>query len=486
MSSPLASLQPSVLWKHFDALRCIPRPSGHEEAVLAHLRSWAEAHGLVYRSDTVGNLCIAVPATRGREKAPTVILQGHVDMVTEKDKSTSFDFLKDPIEVIVEGDWVIAPKTTLGADNGMGVAAALGVVDDPAISHGPLELLFTVDEETALTGATNLDGKLLTGRTLLNLDSEEDGVLFVGCAGGCTSDLFLDLSPSPSPQGWTELQIDVSGLKGGHSGLTIHENRGNSLKILARLLARILERGPLRLVRIEGGNKHNAIPREASAVISVPAGSAPIVQELATAVCRDALQEIGGIDPDLHIAVRPLAGPHPSASEAITTRLVRLLLGLPHGALVMSRDIAGLVETSTNLAVAATADGRVQIITSSRSSVASALRNVLDQIRAVGELSGARVSERNGYPGWQPNMASPLLELCRSTWKQLYGTEARVTAVHAGLECGIIGEKLGGGVDMISFGPWLEGVHAPGEKVNWKSVQRFFAFLSAVLDRLSS
>ena len=261
----LLRLQPSVLWKHFDALRRIPRPSGHEEAVMAHLRSWAEARGLAHRSDAVGNLVIYVPGTKGREKAPAVILQGHVDMVAEKDKSTDFDFLKDPIEVVVEGDWVVAPKTTLGADNGIGVAAAQAVADDPAVSHGPLELLFTVDEETALTGATNLDGSLLTGRTMLNLDSEEDGTLFVGCAGGCTTDLVFDLSPSASPQGWTELEINVTGLKGGHSGLAIHENRGNAIKILAELLSRTLARGPVRLVRIEGGNKHNAIPREASA-----------------------------------------------------------------------------------------------------------------------------------------------------------------------------------------------------------------------------
>jgi dipeptidase D len=326
----------------------------------------------------------------------------------------------------------------------------------------------------------------LTGRTLLNLDSEEDGVLFVGCAGGCTSELRFDLSPSASPQGWTELEINVAGLKGGHSGITIHENRGNAIKVLAEVLARTLARGPVRLVRIEGGNKHNAIPREASAVIAVPAGSAPMVKELAAAVARDTLQEIGGIDPDLRIDVRRIEGRDSSASETTTTRLVRVLQAMPHGALVMSRDLPGLVETSSNLAVASTADGRAEIVTSSRSSVAPALRKVLDQVRAVGELGGASVTELNGYPGWQPNMASPLLALCRSTWKQLHGDEAKVTAVHAGLECGIINERLGGGVDMISFGPWLEGVHAPGEKVNWKTVQRFFAFLGAVLERLST
>ena len=341
MSSPIASLEPSLLWKHFDALRCIPRPSGHEEAVMAHLRSWAESRGLAHRSDAVGNLIIYVPGTKGREKAPAVILQGHVDIVAEKDKSTDFDFLKDPIEVVVEGDWVIAPKTTLGADNGIGVAAAQAVADDTAVSHGPLELLFTVDEETALTGATNLEGSLFTGRKMLNLDSEEDGSLFVGCAGGCTSDLAFDLSPSASPQGWIEMEINVSGLKGGHSGLAIHENRGNAIKILAELLARSLARGPLRLVCIEGGNKHNAIPREANAAIAVPAGSAAVVEELAAAVARDTLQEISGIDPDLRIEVRPADGRRTSASEAATKRLVRLVQALPHGALVMSRDIPG-------------------------------------------------------------------------------------------------------------------------------------------------
>jgi dipeptidase D len=486
MSNPLASLQPSILWKHFDALRCIPRPSGHLEAAMAHLRSWADSRGLAHRTDAVGNLIVYVPGAKGREKAPAVILQAHADMVAEKDKSTDFDFLKDPIEVVVEGDWVVAPRTTLGADNGIGIAAAQAVADDAAVSHGPLELLFTVDEETALTGATGLDGSLLTGRILLNLDSEEDGTLFVGCAGGCTTDLGFDLSPSVSPQDWTQLEINVTGLKGGHSGLTIHENRGNAIKILADVLSRILARGPARLIHIEGGNKRNAIPREASAVVAVPAGSTTAVEESAAAAAYDALRDIGRNDPGLRIEVHPAEGRRASACEATTTRLVQLLQALPHGALVTSRDIPGLVETSTNLGVISTADGRVTIVTSSRSSVAPAMRNVLDQIRAVAELGGASVAEHNAYPGWQPNMASPLLAACRSIWKQLHGTEAHVTAVHAGLECGIINERLGGGLDMISFGPWVEGCHAPGEKVNWKTVQRFFAFLSTLLERLSS
>lgn len=486
MSSPLASLKPSLIWKHFDALRQIPRPSGHEEAVMAHIRAWADARGFKHSTDAVGNVVVYVPGTKGREKAPPVILQGHVDIVAEKDKSTNFDFLKDPIEVVVEGDWVIAPKTTLGADNGIGVAAAQAVADDEAIAHGPLELLFTVDEETALTGATNLDGSLFSGRTMLNLDSEEDGTLFVGCAGGCTTDFALELSPGATPQGWTGLEINVTGLKGGHSGLAIHENRGNAIKILADVLGRILAAGSVRLVRIEGGNKHNAIPREASAAIVLPADAAASVAEIAAAVVRDVLQESGDIDPDLRINVSPIEASATSASAEATASLVRLLIALPHGALVMSRALPGLVETSTNLAVISTSDSRAEIVTSSRSSVAPALRKVLDQLRAIGDLAGATVSERGAYPGWQPNMASPLLAFCRDAWKELHGTDAHVTAVHAGLECGIINERIGGGLDMISFGPWLDGVHAPGEKVNWKTVERFYNFLGDLLNRLSA
>ncbi|MEN6450511.1 MAG: beta-Ala-His dipeptidase [Thermoguttaceae bacterium] len=485
MSNPLASLEPSILWNHFDALRRIPRPSGHEKAVMAHLKAWADARGFKHRSDSIGNLVISVPGTKGREKAPTVILQAHVDMVAEKDKSTDFDFLNDPIEVVVEGDWVVAPKTTLGADDGLGVVAAQAAADDANVAHGPLELLFTVEEESSLAGATNVDPSLLTGRTLLNLDSEDDGTLFVGCAGGCTIELSFDLSPSASPRDWTQLDITVTGLKGGHSGLTIHENRGNALKVLADLLGRVLAQGPMRLVRIEGGNKHNAIPREANASVAMPAGSTSVVKELAAAVVHDTLQEIGRIDPGVRIEVRQAEDCGVSASEETTRRLVRMLQAIPHGALVMSRDIPGLVETSSNLAVVSTADGRVEMVTSSRSSVAPALRKVLDQIHAIAELGGASLSERDGYPGWQPNMASPLVSLGRSLWKELHGADPHVTAVHAGLECGIISERLGGGLDMLSFGPQLDGVHAPGEKANWKTVKRFYAFLGALLDRLS-
>ncbi len=485
MTSPLAQLEPKSLWSHFDRLRQIPRPSGQEQQVREHVKRWAVDHRFAVREDAVGNVCVVVPATAGHEKARTVIVQGHLDIVAEKDKATTFDFSKDPIPVRVDGDWVVAEHTTLGADNGMGIAAAMASADDPSVVHGPMELLFTVDEETALTGASNLDPKLLQGRTLLNLDSEEDGTLFVGCAGGCTTEIEVGLKRVPAPSGFTALRIEVTGLKGGHSGLMIHENRGNSLKLLARVLKLWMTHGDVLLDSMEGGNKHNAIPREASAVVLVPTAKVPEAKKTAAELQKNALTEIATIDPGLEIKVVELttAVARPGDAES-TRRLVKMLIGLPHGVIAMSRDIPGLVETSTNVAVARTADDVVHITTSSRSSVEAALRFTLDQANAVIELAGAKCREISAYPGWQPNMASALLQTCKKVYKEMRGVEPKVTAIHAGLECGIIGEKLGG-ADMISFGPHLEGVHAPGEKVNIPSAARFWEFYKNLLKTLA-
>jgi dipeptidase D len=486
MDSPLSTLEPRTLWNHFDALRRIPRPSGHEARVREHIKRWAAERHLDVREDAVGNLRVRVPATPGHERARTVILQGHLDMVAEKDKATSFDFLQDAIEVRVDGEWVVADHTTLGADNGIGVAAALASVDEPGVVHGPLELLFTVDEETALTGASNLDGSLLEGRTLINLDSEEDGTLFVGCAGGCTTEITFELEKDAPAQEFVPIRLEVTGLKGGHSGLTIHENRGNSLKVLARVLSRWMERAPVLLATLEGGNKHNAIPREAGATVFVPAAFVAEARELAQDVRSRSLTEIGSIDPGLVVSVEEPAGtPARAAHAGSTRRLVLLLLALPHGVIAMSRDIPGLTETSTNLAVARSDGDRIIVTTSSRSSVAAALRFVLDQVKAVVELAGGASHELSSYPGWQPNLGSALLRVCQEAHRALRGGDPKVTAIHAGLECGIIGEKLGAGVDMISYGPLLEGVHAPGERVSIPSVGRFWEFHKEVLRRLA-
>ncbi|HQP38977.1 MAG TPA: aminoacyl-histidine dipeptidase [Polyangiaceae bacterium] len=485
MSSPLDNLEPSFVWKHFDQLRQIPRASGKEEKVLAHIKKWAADRKFAVREDSVGNLCVVVPATAGHEKARTVIVQGHVDMVAEKDKATTFDFDKDPIAVRIDGDWLIADHTTLGADNGLGVAAALASADDPSVVHGPMEILCTVDEETALTGATNLDPKLVEGRTLLNLDSEEDGTLFVGCAGGCNTEVDLPVKRAAAPSDHVAVRVEITGLKGGHSGLAIHENRGNSIKVLARVLHEWLRKTDLRVDAMEGGNKHNAIPREASAVVTIPKAFAQEARELAALTQKKALTELVTIDPGLTVTVtewkEPVAEP---ADPASTLRLIAMLIGLPHGVLAMSRDIPGLTETSTNVAIVKTDKAGFQVVTSTRSSVEAALRFGLDQAKAVVLLAGGTMSESGGYPGWQPNMSSPLLATCKSVFRELRGKEPHVTAIHAGLECGIIGEKLGG-ADMISFGPDLAGVHAPGEKVNIPSVARFWDFYKAVLRSLA-
>jgi len=485
MTSPLANLEPKFIWNHFDQIRQIPRPSRHEEQIIAHIKKWADERKFEWVEDKTLNLCVRVPATPGHEKARIVIIQGHLDMVAEKDSGTEFDFLKDPIPCRVDGDWVIADKTTLGADNGIGLAAGMAAADDPDVVHGPMELLFTIDEETGLTGATSLDGALLKGKILLNLDSEEDGVLFVGCAGGATSEIEFDLHRAAAPSGYVALKLSVSGLKGGHSGLNIIDNRANSIKVLTRIVTRWLDKHDVLVDSMEGGNKHNAIPREANAVLYVPEAFVADATAIAEAEKAAILTEFQTIDGGLAVAVAKTDGSGKPASLDATKRLAHMLIALPDGVSSMSRDIDGLVETSSNLAIIVTHGDKVDITTSSRSSVASALRGVLDEAKCVVALAGGRYKEVGAYPAWQPNMASPLLKTCKSVFQRLYGKEPKVTAIHAGLECGIIGEKIGTDADMISFGPQLEGVHAPGEKVQISTVGRFWDFYKEVLKELS-
>lgn len=484
MTSPLANLEPKFLWSHFDQIRQIPRPSGHEQALIAHIKNWAGERKFEWVEDKAGNLCVRVPGTKGHEKSPIVVIQGHMDMVAEKDSGTKFDFLKDPIHCRVDGDWVVADHTTLGADNGIGLAAGMGAADDPTVEHGPLELLFTVDEETGLTGATDLDASILRGKIMLNLDSEEDGVLFVGCAGGATSEIFFDLARIDVPAGHVAVKLEVSGLKGGHSGLNIIDNRANSVKVLCRVIDRWLEKHDVFVDSMSGGNKHNAIPREAVAVVAVPEAFVDEAKAIAAEEQATILTEYKTIDGGLTIKVESTDGAKKPANLDCTRRLVAMLTALPDGVSSMSRDIAGLVETSSNLAIVNTDGDKVQITTSSRSSVASALTGVLNEAKAVVRLAGAKYTEEGAYPAWQPNMDSALLKTCKGVFQELYGREPKVTAIHAGLECGIIGEKIGADADMISFGPQLEGVHAPGEKVKISTVVTFWNFYKKVLAAL--
>lgn len=485
MNDPLAKLEPRSVWEHFSSLLAIPRPSGHEAQVAKHLAEVARKHGFQAAQDSVGNLVITVPPTKGREKAPAVILQGHLDMVAEKNRDTKHDFLKDPIRPQIEGEWIRATGTTLGADNGIGVAAAMACATDPSVVHGPLQLLFTVDEETGLTGAMKLDASLLQGKTLLNLDSEEDGVLFVGCAGGSDTHLFFAPAWNAVPRGVSPYRLEVKGLRGGHSGLNIVENRGNALKLLARILAgAVIEGIPFHLGSFSGGSKHNAIPREAEAVVLLNAVDEPRLRAVLEGCERSFRTELEGIDEGLALSLSPGGDAARAMTEEDRNRFLHLLLALPHGVLGMSQAIQGLVETSSNLAVVEADGDRLKVVASSRSSVGPALSAVLLSIRAIGHLAGAEVRPRDGYPGWKPNMASPVLGVVREVYAKRWGKEPKVTAIHAGLECGLLGDKVPG-MDMISFGPEMQGVHSPDERLNIPSVGRFFDALREVLDRLS-
>jgi dipeptidase D len=486
MSDALAGLEPRTVWRHFADIARIPRPSGHEERAASYVRSVASEHGLTVRDDAIGNLVVQVPASAGRERAPAVILQGHLDMVCEKNKGVEHDFMKDPIRARVEDGWVVATGTTLGSDNGVGVAAALASATDPEVAHGPLELLFTLDEETGLTGAQKLDPSILHGRTLLNLDSEEDGVLFVGCAGGADIHLHLEVQRGAPRAGSRAFVLEVTGLRGGHSGLNIHENRGNAVKILARTLYAALDAGvPFQLHSLHGGSKHNAIPRDAEAVLWLAGGGEARLEPVLAAMREAVRVELQGIDEGVEIRLAAGKAEGPALSDADRDRLLRLLVALPHGVLGMSPAIPGLVETSNNVAVVAPDDGRIRVVTSSRSSVMPTQQAVLAAIRAAGEMAGAEVETRDGYPGWKPDLTSPVLGVVRGVYRELWGRDPKVTAIHAGLECGLLGEKIPG-LDMVSFGPQIEGAHSPDERVEIASVERFWNALKITLDRLSA
>jgi dipeptidase D len=486
MSDVLNDLSPRSVWGHFAALAAIPRPSGHEERAVAFVTAVGQSIGVEPTRDARGNLVLRVPATPGREGAKPVILQTHLDMVCEKNRDVVHDFDRDPIRPRLDGSWVTATGTTLGADNGIGVAAALAAATDPEVKHGPLELLFTLDEETGLTGAKELDPQLLSGRMLLNLDSEEDGVIFVGCAGG--EDTLIDVKPAYRSAAFRDsaLRLEVSGLRGGHSGLNIVENRGNALKLVARVLSALIEEGvSFDLASITGGSKHNAIPREAEAIV-VPDPNAKAKLDAITAKALAAFRvELAKIDEGLMISWSPAPDPARVLAIADRDRLVQLLLALPHGVLAMSPDIPGLVETSSNLAVVKEEDGKIRVVTSSRSSVAPSLAYVLAQVRSVAALAGAKVTLKDGYPGWKPDLDSKALAVVRQVYREKWEKEPHVTAIHAGLECGLLGEKIPG-LDMVSFGPQIEGAHSPDERVNVESVGRFWGALKTVLDRLSA
>jgi dipeptidase D len=479
----ISNLEPRHLWGHFDRIRSIPRPSRHEERIREHLLAWARERGYSTRVDAAGNVVIPVPATKGREHAPVLVLQAHMDMVCEKNADVSFDFARDAIQLDRDGDWLVAKGTTLGADNGIGLAAALALADDPSVTHGPLEILVTVDEETGLNGASALDPALVTGRRLLNLDTEEVGAIYIGCAGGGNSNLSLPVKREAAPAGARAVEIRVSGLKGGHSGMEIVLQRGNAIRGLARVLRAAGD--AVRVAHLEGGNAHNAIPREAHAVCAVKAADVDTVTRVIATAAAELREEIGAADPGIAVTVTPVAGgaerPFDPASHR---RVLAALLAIPHGVEAMSADVPGLVETSSNLAAARTEGDVVHALVSVRSSIRPALLALRDRVHAVAELAGGTFEDNVPYPGWKPNLGSEVLRVARAVHERELGKAPELKAVHAGLECGVIGEKLPG-IDMISIGPWIESPHSPGERVNVPSVETFWKYLKVLVAALA-
>lgn len=480
MASPIDGLEPAPVWKHFAALSRIPRCSKHEEAAAAFVIDHARRLGLAVRQDAAGNVVVSKPATPGREHVPSVCLQGHLDMVCEKNADSTHDFAKDPIELVRRGNLLMANGTTLGADNGIAVATNLAIMEDRSLEHGPLELLFTVDEETGLTGAHRLDPTLLRSRILLNLDSEEEGAIYIGCSGGKDTQGVWTVALEPAPPKLVGLEVRVTGLQGGHSGMEIDKGRGNAIKLLARTLIALEQHGA-RLASIDGGNKRNAIPREAHAVVYLPASRVEAAMADIADWQRIARDELATVDPDVSVTAAPLKGRRRKVfARAAQRRVTRALASLPHGVIKMSADVPGLVETSTNLASVSTRGSTVTVGTSQRSSVKSEIVEIAQTVRYILEAHGAEVTQGEGYPGWKPNVDSPILRTAMATYEQLFGRKPLVKAIHAGLECGIIGEKYPG-MDMISFGPTLEGVHSPAERIHVDTVPRFWTFLLGIL-----
>lgn len=497
-SVTLTTIAPQAVWTHFATLCRFPRQSKQEGPLRDHLWQWAVAQGLAAVVDGAGNLIIRKAATPGRERVPAVILQAHLDMVCEKNDGVAHDFAQDSIEPIIRDGWLTAPGTTLGADNGIGVALILAVLASDALAHGPIEALLTVDEEAGMGGARGLDGGLLTGRLLLNLDTEEWGQFYLGCAGGMDVDVRRTGTPSALPGGHTAWRIDLRGLRGGHSGVDIHEQRGNAIKLLVRLLCNLRRDLPLRLAMLRGGSARNALPREAFAVVAIPdAPDAPGddpdagVSRATEAMLADRLadwqtvfrQELAGIDDELTLACSA------TTASAVMSRAEQAiwldsLHAAPHGVQRMSRHLPGVVDTSNNLGIV---DLRPDsghgnfMIRSLRDSGSQALA---DEIASLFALSGSQVACSGHYPGWAPVANSPLLSLCEQVYRQRFGEQSSRQVIHAGLECGLIAAKVPG-LDIVSFGPTIHGAHAPGEAADIASVDRCWQLLQAILTAIA-
>ncbi len=479
-----SELTPRPLWHYFSQILRIPRPSKKEEKIIAFLERFAEAHRLPCKKDRAGNLLISKPASPGREGVPVVVLQTHLDMVCEKNSDTEFDFENDPIGAVVENGWVTAAGTTLGADDGIGIAAQMAVLTSETLRHGPVECLFTVDEETGLTGARALEPGFFSGTTLINLDSEDEGELFIGCAGGIDTSAFFRYREVAVDDGRTALRFRVTGLTGGHSGDDIHKGLGNANKILARFLALAAEQYPFSLALFDGGNLRNAIAREAEALVVVNPGDAAGLLSLFDRFSGLVRFEYDKTEPQLALGASPAALPAFTADPATAKHFLDALIACPHGVLEWSTRMPGMVETSTNLAaVKFTEPGIIAVTTSQRSEIDSRKQMAAGMVASVFRLAGAEVTHSDGYPGWTPNPDSAILQIAVDTYRRLFGNLPVVRSIHAGLECGLFLEKYPG-LDMVSIGPTIKGAHSPGERIHIGTVGKFQDHLEAILEAM--
>lgn len=476
----IKNLAPELVWNIFDQITKVPRPSKKEEKIRQWLVDFAKQHNIECHLDATGNILMRKPATPGYEDHQTIVMQGHIDMVCEKNSGVDHDFENDPIETIIEGDWVKANGTTLGADNGVGVALSLACLIDDSFQHGPLEALFTYDEETGLTGANAIEEGFMTGKVLINLDSETEGQIFIGCAGGMDTVGLFHYTPAPAPKDLYYAKVKVSGLLGGHSGGDIHLQHANANKVLARFLT---TQPDAVLAAIHGGNLRNAIAREAEAVIGIPYSSKDNVVAELNQFAAIIEGEVGDIEKGMKLTIETVDTPETVIEKEVADRLIKALIVCPHGVQGMSRSMPGLVETSTNMAsVKMIEPGVIKVETSQRSSVESEKRAIAQAVATTFSLAGAEVKQGSGYPGWKPNTNSPIMKVCADTYRDLYGKEPEILAIHAGLETGLFLTKYPY-LDMVSIGPTMEGVHSPDERLYIPSVGTFYAYLKEVLSR---
>lgn len=480
----MIELKPKAVFDYFAQINKVPRPSKHEEHIIAFLEQFANEHGFALKKDECGNVLISKPASEGMEERPTIVLQAHMDMVCEKTSDREIDFEKDPILSYVDGEWMRAKGTTLGADDGIGIAMAMAVLTDESLKHGPIECLFTRDEETGLTGAEALESGFMTGKYLINLDSEDEGEIFIGCAGGVNTEIDFDYFTQEIPEGSVALRVVIDKLVGGHSGDDINKNRANANKLLARFLHNESNKFDINLISIDGGNLHNAIPRHAEAVIAVPESVKHEVRADFNVFAADVQNEYHATEPNMEFTMESAELPETCIDDITSYNLIESLHACHHGVYEWSQDIPGFVETSSNLAsVKMPEEGKIKIITSQRSSTQSQLECMSSVIAATFSLAGADVTIHDGYPGWKPNPDSAVLKVAVEKYRELFNKEPKVRAIHAGLECGLFSEKYPD-LDMISVGPTLRGVHSPDECLLIPTVDMVWRHLVAIIENI--